>query len=102
MGGSPFLEVLQNRGDVTLRDVGMGMVGWAGTGWLGLGDFELFSDLNEAEAGRDGASPLLPQHPKLLLCPSASCRTSGSEQCHLQRGVVPSSHPRAAERVVLW
>ena len=30
--GSPSLETLQNRGDVALRDVGMGMVGWVGVG----------------------------------------------------------------------
>ena len=33
--GSPSLEVLQNHGDVALRDVVMGMVGWAE---VGLGD----------------------------------------------------------------
>ena len=33
--GSPSLEVFQNRGDVALRDVGSGTVGWAG---VGLGD----------------------------------------------------------------
>lgn len=27
--GSPSLEVLHNRGDVALRDVSVGMVGWA-------------------------------------------------------------------------
>ena len=33
--GAPSLEVLQNHGDVALRDVVMGMGGWAG---VGLGD----------------------------------------------------------------
>lgn len=33
--GSPSLEVLLNHGDVALRDVVMGMVGWVGAG---LGD----------------------------------------------------------------
>ena len=33
--GSPSLDVLQNSGDVALRDVEMGMVGWAG---VRLGD----------------------------------------------------------------
>ena len=32
MVGSPFLEVLQNHGDVALRDVVMGTVRWAGVG----------------------------------------------------------------------
>jgi len=30
MVGSPFLEVFQNDGDVALRDVVMGLVGWVG------------------------------------------------------------------------
>ena len=33
--GSPSLEVLQSRGDVAMRDVVVGMVGWVG---VGLGD----------------------------------------------------------------
>ena len=37
--GSPSLEVFQSRGDVALRDVVMGMVGWGG---LGLGILVIF------------------------------------------------------------
>ena len=36
--GSPPLEVLQNHGDVALRDVVMGTVGWVGIGVGDLGD----------------------------------------------------------------
>ena len=36
--GSPSLEVLQNHGDVALRDVVRGTVGWVGIGVGDLGD----------------------------------------------------------------
>ena len=66
--GSPSLEVLQNCGDVALRDVVMGMVGWAGVG-LGIG--EGFSNPSDSMIGRAwslGKAVLLPVP---AACPSS-------------------------------
>ena len=45
VGESPSLEVFKDRGDVALRDVVTGMVGWVG---VGLGDLRGLSNLNNS------------------------------------------------------
>ena len=44
-GAATVPEVLQNCGDVVLRDVVMGMAGWVG---VGLDDLSGFSNLNDS------------------------------------------------------
>ena len=70
MVGSLSLEVLEERGDVALRDVVMGVVGWDGVGPNDLRDSCLIAEISQSipvpppTHSAEQPKPSKPKHPK--------------------------------------